>query len=97
MGNATRRERGAHPFECFLLDLADALGRYLELSAERVQRGTSAIAAQPARLDDPAAALVEAAQRLRGGQPRLHEKEVTRNPLGPLQGWGQQVAPRLLE
>ncbi len=30
---------------------------------------------------------------LHGGQPRLHEKEVTRNPLGPFQGWGQQVAP----
>lgn len=32
---------------------------------------------------------------LHGGQPRIHEKEVTRNPLGPLQGWGQQVAPDL--
>ena len=34
---------------------------------------------------------------LYGGQPLVHEKEVTRNPLGPLQGWGQQVTPRLLE
>lgn len=32
---------------------------------------------------------------LHGGQPRVHEKQVTRNPLGPLQGWGQQVAPSL--
>jgi hypothetical protein len=30
---------------------------------------------------------------LHGGQPRLHEKEVTRNPLGPLQGWGGMVTP----
>jgi hypothetical protein len=28
---------------------------------------------------------------LYGGQPRVHEKEVARNPLGPLQGWGDQV------
>jgi hypothetical protein len=34
---------------------------------------------------------------LHGGQPRVHEKEVTRNPLGPLQGWGQQVGPSLIE
>lgn len=34
---------------------------------------------------------------LHGGQPRVHEKEVTRNPLGPLQGWGQQVGPRLMD
>lgn len=33
---------------------------------------------------------------LHGGQPRLHEREVTRNPLGPLQGWGQQ-APNLFD
>jgi hypothetical protein len=32
---------------------------------------------------------------LYGGQPRLHEREITRNPLGPLQGWGSQVAPSL--
>jgi hypothetical protein len=34
---------------------------------------------------------------LHGGQPRVHEKEVSRNPLGPLQGWGQQVGPSLIE
>jgi hypothetical protein len=34
---------------------------------------------------------------LHGGQPRVHEKESTRNPLGPLQGWGGQVGPGLLE
>lgn len=34
---------------------------------------------------------------LHGGQPRLHEREVTRNPLGPLQGWGGTVGSRLLE
>lgn len=28
---------------------------------------------------------------LYGGQPRVHEKEVARNPLGPLQGWGDQM------
>jgi len=33
---------------------------------------------------------------LHGGQPRLHEKEVTRNPLGPLQGWGEQ-GPNLFD
>jgi hypothetical protein len=30
---------------------------------------------------------------LHGGQPRLHEKEVTRNPLGPFQGWGHMFTP----
>lgn len=34
---------------------------------------------------------------LHGGQPRLHEKEVTRNPLGPLQGWGGMVTPNPFE
>jgi hypothetical protein len=34
---------------------------------------------------------------LHGGQPRVHDKEVTKNPLGPLQGWGQQVGPRLFD
>ena len=34
---------------------------------------------------------------LHGGQPRFHEREVTRNPLGPLQGWGQQVTPKLFD
>ena len=34
---------------------------------------------------------------LHGGQPRLHEREVTRNPLGPLQGWGQQVGPNVFD
>jgi hypothetical protein len=32
---------------------------------------------------------------LHGGQPRVHEKEMVRNPLGPLQGWGNQVVPIL--
>jgi hypothetical protein len=32
---------------------------------------------------------------LYGGQPRVHEKEVARNPLGPLQGWGDQM-PNLI-
>ena len=34
---------------------------------------------------------------LHGGQPRVHEREVTRNPLGPFQGWGQQVTPSLFD
>ena len=34
---------------------------------------------------------------LHGGPPLAHEKEVSRNPLGPLQGWSQQVAPKLFE
>ena len=29
-----------------------------------------------------------------GGQPNLHELQVTRNPLGPLQGWGEALRPR---
>lgn len=33
---------------------------------------------------------------LYGGQPRLHEEEVSRNPLGPLQGWGEGVGQTLL-
>jgi hypothetical protein len=33
---------------------------------------------------------------LKGGQPRMHETAVERNPLGPLQGWGEQV-PGLLQ
>lgn len=33
---------------------------------------------------------------LKGGQPRMHETAVERNPLGPLQGWGEQ-APALLQ
>lgn len=32
---------------------------------------------------------------LHGGQPGIHEHELVRNPLGPLQAWGEQ-APRLL-
>jgi hypothetical protein len=32
---------------------------------------------------------------LHGGQPRVHEREVAKNPLGPLQGWGSQVTPNL--
>lgn len=34
---------------------------------------------------------------LHGGQPKMHDKEVTRTPLGPLQGWGERIAPRLLD
>lgn len=30
---------------------------------------------------------------LMGGQPKISEVEVERNPLGPLQGWGRRVAP----
>lgn len=30
-----------------------------------------------------------------GGQPRIHEKEVTRNPLGPLQSFGEAVGSAL--
>ena len=31
-----------------------------------------------------------------GGQPTIHELEVERNPLGPLQGWGDWVGARVL-
>jgi hypothetical protein len=31
-----------------------------------------------------------------GGQPTIHELEVERNPLGPLQGWGDWVGSRAL-
>jgi hypothetical protein len=31
-----------------------------------------------------------------GGQPTLHETEVDRNPLGPLQGWGDWATSRIL-
>lgn len=34
---------------------------------------------------------------LHGGQPRVHEKELSRNPLGPLQGWGGRVGSELLD
>ena len=34
---------------------------------------------------------------LHGGQPLVHEREVSRNPLGPLQGWSQHVTPKLLD
>jgi hypothetical protein len=30
-----------------------------------------------------------------GGQPRIHEKEVSRNPLGPLQGLGEAAGSAL--
>ncbi|MDO9505826.1 MAG: hypothetical protein Q8M80_02935 [Hydrogenophaga sp.] len=30
--------------------------------------------------------------KLMGGQPTIREVDVQRNPLGPLQGWGQQLA-----
>ncbi len=29
-----------------------------------------------------------------GGQPAMNERQVTRNPLGPLQAWGDLVRPR---
>lgn len=32
---------------------------------------------------------------LYGGQPRIHEVETARNPLGPLQSWGDRVVPAL--
>jgi hypothetical protein len=31
-----------------------------------------------------------------GGQPTIHELEVERNPLGPLQGWGEWVGAKAL-
>ena len=31
-----------------------------------------------------------------GGQPLVHEQEIVRNPLGPLQGWGGIVQPGLV-
>jgi hypothetical protein len=31
-----------------------------------------------------------------GGQPKIHELELSRNPLGPFQGFGERVAPTLL-
>jgi hypothetical protein len=31
-----------------------------------------------------------------GGQPLVHEQELVRNPLGPLQGWGGVVQPGLI-
>lgn len=31
--------------------------------------------------------------QLIGGQPTLHDRELRRNPLGPLQGWGDQSIP----
>lgn len=34
---------------------------------------------------------------LYGGQPRIHEIETTRNPLGPLQGWGDRVVPAIVQ
>lgn len=33
---------------------------------------------------------------LYGGQPRLHEEEISRNPLGPLQGWGEGMGQTLI-
>jgi hypothetical protein len=33
--------------------------------------------------------------RLVGGKPALRERDLRRNPLGPLQGWGEQLAPGL--
>ena len=34
---------------------------------------------------------------LYGGQPVLHQEEITRNPLGPLQGWGESVGPTIVK
>jgi hypothetical protein len=31
-----------------------------------------------------------------GGQPTIHEVEVERNPLGPLQGWGDWIGAKAL-
>jgi len=31
-----------------------------------------------------------------GGQPKIHELELSRNPLGPLQGFGERIAPTLI-
>lgn len=31
-----------------------------------------------------------------GGQPRVHEIETVRNPLGPLQGWGDAVGGKVI-
>jgi len=36
----------------------------------------------------------EVVYTLMGGQPRISERDVTRNPLGPLQTWGDIVAER---
>ncbi|RPH65908.1 MAG: hypothetical protein EHM83_05230 [Burkholderiales bacterium] len=35
-----------------------------------------------------------AVYRVFGGQPNLHERQITRNPLGPIQGWGDALRPR---
>lgn len=35
-----------------------------------------------------------AVYRVFGGQPNLHELQITRNPLGPIQGWGEALRPR---
>lgn len=35
-----------------------------------------------------------AVYRVFGGQPNMHEQQITRNPLGPLQGWGEMLRPR---
>jgi hypothetical protein len=32
-----------------------------------------------------------------GGQPTVHETEVNRNPLGPLQGWGDWAVGKALD
>lgn len=36
------------------------------------------------------------AYTLHSGQPRFHEREVSRNPLGPLQNFGQGIGPSLI-
>src|SRR5581483_138291 len=55
-------EHLAHLLERLRLDLADALRRDLELGGELVQRGR-VLLAQPARLDDAAAARIERGER----------------------------------
>src|SRR6185295_16202154 len=57
-GLGGRRQRLAHFLEGFHLDLADALGRDVELGREVVQR-EGVLLPQPARLDDAAAARVQ--------------------------------------
>jgi len=56
-------DRLAHLLQRLGLDLADALGRDVELGGEVVQRRAVSLL-QPARLDDAAAARVEAGERL---------------------------------
>src|SRR5262245_60790416 len=61
-GGRRQGDELAHLLERLRLDLADALGRDLELGGEVVQR-SRVLLLQPARLDDAAAARVEAGER----------------------------------